>query len=76
MEKAATPEQIADAMLELLQDPEFGDGTILEATVNGTRVVPSFRGPLQDVSGGGVAEYEAAVADSVVERLTKEGLNV
>lgn len=73
---AATPEQIADAMLMLLEDPVYGDGTILEATVKGTRVVPAFNAPPPDMSDGGMAEYEADVERSLIEKLSQRGIRV
>ncbi|GAD91858.1 hypothetical protein NECHADRAFT_91804 [Paecilomyces variotii No. 5] len=73
---AATPGQIADAMLMLLEDPAYGDGTILEATVKGTRVVPAFNAPAPDMSDGGMAEYEAEVERSLIEKLSQGGIRV
>lgn len=36
------PEEVAEAMLELLVRPDYGNGTILEVTKGETRVVPEF----------------------------------
>lgn len=69
----ATPEQIADAMLKLLEDPIYGDGTALEATVKGTRVIPSINAPPPDLSEGGMATYEAEVERSIIEKISKGG---
>lgn len=73
---AASPEQIADAMLILLEDPVYGDGTILEATVKGNRVIPAFNLPPPDMSDGGMAEYEAEVERSLIKRISEHGFHV
>jgi hypothetical protein len=69
-------DDIADAMLELLENPQYGDGTILEATAKGTRVVPAFNAPPPDVEDGGISEYEAEVARLWAKKITEEGLKV
>lgn len=73
---AASAEDVADAMLELLQNPQYGDGTILEATAKGTRVVPAFNAPPPDVEDGGISEYEAEVARQWEKKITEEGLKI
>ncbi|KAH6605521.1 hypothetical protein Trco_004674 [Trichoderma cornu-damae] len=73
---AASAEDVADAMLELLENPQYGDGTILEATAKGTRVVPAFNAPPPDVEDGGISEYEAGVARRWEKKITEEGLKV
>ncbi|KAI0125257.1 short chain dehydrogenase [Xylariales sp. AK1849] len=45
------PEQVAEGMLELCENPEYGNGTILEVSVTKTRVVPLYRA--EPPSGGG-----------------------
>lgn len=69
----ATPEQIADTMLKLLEDPIYGDGTVLEATVKGTRVIPAFNAHPPDLSEGGMAKYEAEAKRSIIEKISKGG---
>ncbi|KAK4072871.1 uncharacterized protein Triagg1_5548 [Trichoderma aggressivum f. europaeum] len=75
-EIAASPEDIADAMLELLENPQYGDGTIFEATARGTRVVPAFNAPPPDIEDGGISEYEAVVARQWEKEITEGGLLV
>lgn len=75
-EFAASAEDVADAMLELLENPQYGDGTIFEATARGTRVVPAFNAPLPDVKGAGISEYEAEVSRQLEKKITEEGLKV
>lgn len=73
---ATSAEDIADAMLELLENPQYGDGTIFEATAKGTRVVPAFNAPPPDFEEGGISEYEAEVAKRWAKKITEEGLKV
>ncbi|KAJ4859457.1 short chain dehydrogenase domain-containing protein [Trichoderma breve] len=75
-EITASAEDVADAMLELLENPQFGDGTIFEATARGTRVVPAFNAPPPDIEDGGISEYEAGVARQWEKKITEEGLKV
>jgi hypothetical protein len=75
-EIAASAEDVADAMLELLENPEYGDGTIYEVTARGTRVVPAFNAPPPDIEDGGILEYEAGVARQWEKKIKEEGLNV
>lgn len=37
-----TPEEVASAMMDLIQDEQYGGGTVLEITVAGTRVIPAW----------------------------------
>ncbi|KAH0521920.1 hypothetical protein TsFJ059_005850 [Trichoderma semiorbis] len=73
---AASPEDIADAMLELLEDPQYGDGTIFEATAEGTRVVPAFNAPMPEFKDGAIAEYMVEVERRLIKKITEEGLKV
>lgn len=75
-EIAASADNIADAMLELLDNPQYGDGTIFEATARGTRVVPVFNAPPPDIEGGGILDYEAEVSRRWEKKITEEGLKV
>lgn len=75
-EIAASADDIADAMLELLENPQYGDGTIFEATARGTRVVPAFDAPSPDMEGGGISEYEAKISRQWEKTITEEGLKV
>ncbi|KAK4063612.1 hypothetical protein H0G86_007202 [Trichoderma simmonsii] len=75
-EITASAEDVADAMLELLENPQYGDGTIFEATARGTRVVPAFNAPPPDIEDGGISEYEAGVARQWAKKITEEGLKV
>lgn len=38
----ATPEEVAEAMLRCLQEPDLGGGTILEVGANQTRLVEAL----------------------------------
>ncbi|KAL7907822.1 NAD(P)-binding protein [Trichoderma velutinum] len=73
---AASAEDIAEAMLELLENPQYGDGTIFEATAKGTRVVPPFNAPAPELKDGAVAEYQAEVERRWTKKITEEGLKV
>lgn len=73
---AASAENIAEAMLELLENPQYGDGTIFEATAKGTRVVPAFNAPAPDLKDGAVAAYQAEVERRLIKKITEEGLKV
>ncbi|KAJ5097483.1 hypothetical protein N7456_008204 [Penicillium angulare] len=73
---AASPEQIADAMLVLIENSAYGDGTIMECTVKGTQIIPAYNLPPPNMSEGGMAEYEEEVERSLLERISKQGLDV
>ncbi|KAK4082287.1 uncharacterized protein Triagg1_2099 [Trichoderma aggressivum f. europaeum] len=73
---AASAEDIAEAMLELLENPQYGDGTIFEATAKGTRVVPAFNAPAPDLKDGAVAAYQAEVERRLIKKITEGGLKV
>lgn len=70
------PEYVADIMIEMLENPKHGDGTILEATAMGTRVVPAFNAPPPNIEEGGVLDYEKKVTEMLKSRLAKDGLRV
>ncbi|RWA03329.1 hypothetical protein EKO27_g11779 [Xylaria grammica] len=69
------PETVAEAMLELCENPEYGDGTILEVMNDHKRVVPLYHAdpPLPKA-----ADMPALVTITVelVERLKTKGLDV
>ncbi|KKP02056.1 NAD-dependent 15-hydroxyprostaglandin dehydrogenase [Trichoderma harzianum] len=73
---AASPEYIAEAMLELLDDPQYGDGTIFEATAEGTRVVPAFNAPMPEFKDGAIVRYMVEVERRLIKKITEEGLKV
>ncbi|EHK19599.1 uncharacterized protein TRIVIDRAFT_46591 [Trichoderma virens Gv29-8] len=75
-ELATSAEDIADAMLELLENPQYGDGTILEATSKGTRVVPAFNAPIPNFEDIAAAEYLAEMERQWKKKITEEGLKV
>lgn len=75
---AMEPEEIANAMLELCENPEYGDGTILSALKDGTNVVPLFNNPPPanpDASGLTVSGYQQMERD-IYQKLKTEGLKV
>ncbi|KAI0467414.1 short chain dehydrogenase [Xylaria cf. heliscus] len=69
------PETIAEAMLELCENPEYGDGTILEVMNDHRRVVPLFNA---DPPPPKVADMPALITmtTDLLERLKKDGLDV
>ncbi|QYT06162.1 NAD-dependent 15-hydroxyprostaglandin dehydrogenase [Trichoderma simmonsii] len=73
---AASPEDIAEAMLELLEDPQYGDGTIFEATAEGTRVVPAFNAPMPEFKDGAIVDYMIEIERRLIKKITEEGLKV
>ncbi|GJC82793.1 15-hydroxyprostaglandin dehydrogenase [NAD(+)] [Colletotrichum liriopes] len=69
------PEEIARGMLELCENPEYGDGTILEVTKGATRVVPAYHA--EPPSGkGAVIPQIADEAEKVWKELEGKGLKV
>ncbi|KAG5664686.1 hypothetical protein KAF25_008420 [Fusarium avenaceum] len=70
-----SPEEVAQGMWQLVVNPEFGDGTILEVTKGATRVVPLFNAPVPTGGGISVPGYESSKAD-LYEKLRNEGFNV
>ncbi|KAI0509566.1 short chain dehydrogenase [Xylaria bambusicola] len=70
-----TPETIAEAMLELCQNPEYGDGTILEVTLEHKRVVPLFNADPPPPSAIENPVF-ATVTMELLERLKTKGIDV
>jgi hypothetical protein len=69
-----TPEEIADGMLELCENSEYGDGTILEATIGQLRVVPLFGS--EPPTGAGIAmPGYMKMQEDLVQDLTNKGLS-
>jgi hypothetical protein len=62
-------------MLELCENPEYGDGTILEVMKDHQRVVPLYNADRPPASKLGVDAVHKAY-DQLLERLGTEGLNV
>ncbi|KAI0395560.1 hypothetical protein F5Y17DRAFT_456802 [Xylariaceae sp. FL0594] len=74
MEEVLTsPEAVAEAMLELCMNPDYGDGTILEIMKDNQRVVPLYNA---DPPPQGKLDVKALLdmGNQVVERLRTEGL--
>ncbi|KAI1261608.1 short chain dehydrogenase [Xylariaceae sp. FL1019] len=68
------PETIADGMLELCENPEYGNGTILECITDHTRVVPLYNAdppPLRAVQMPALA----VAYEELLEKLKTEGLD-
>ncbi|PHH90818.1 hypothetical protein CDD83_2572 [Cordyceps sp. RAO-2017] len=66
-------EKIAEAMFEIAVNEEYGDGTVLEVTVRGPRVVDPFNGQgVLDIGLPGLAEHEK----QLLARLKSDGLSV
>lgn len=69
------PEEIARGMLELCENPEYGNGTILEVSKGATRVVPLYHAPPPNGKGvmvPGIAES----AQRIWDELKSTGLKV
>ncbi|KAI0476557.1 short chain dehydrogenase [Xylariaceae sp. FL0804] len=60
---------VAKAMLQLCENPEYGDGTVLEVLVDSTRVVPTYNAP--PPSGRGVALSGFAGAGGMITGMLK-----
>jgi len=70
------PEEVAEVMLELCENPKYGDGTILESLKDGTRVVPLFDNPAPTSDRGlAVSGYNQMQKD-LYQKLKTEGLKV
>lgn len=69
------PQEVAQGMWQLVVNPEYGNGTILEVTKGGTRVVPLFNAPVPTGESIVVPGYEAS-KDALYAKLKTEGLNV
>lgn len=69
------PEEVARGMLELCENPEYGNGTILEVSKGATRVVPLYRA--EPPSGVGVVLPRLAEnAEKVWKKLEGPGLKI
>ncbi|KAK1499769.1 hypothetical protein CTAM01_06963, partial [Colletotrichum tamarilloi] len=69
------PEEVARGMLELCENPEYGNGTILEVSKGATRVVPLYRA--EPPSGVGVVLPRLAEnAEKVWKKLEGPGLRI
>ncbi|KAF2868218.1 hypothetical protein BDV95DRAFT_160350 [Massariosphaeria phaeospora] len=68
----ATPEEVAEAMLRCLEDPEMGGGTILEVGARQTRRVEQFNDPGPSGPGHTVSKVKEGYAE-VHEWLGAEG---
>jgi NAD(P)-dependent dehydrogenase (short-subunit alcohol dehydrogenase family) len=64
-DKALLPEQVAEKMLEMLQEPGFTCGTIVEITPWGSRLIPEWNVAPPSGKGTG-AELDAAEAMSLM----------
>jgi hypothetical protein len=69
------PETVAEAMLELCENPEYGNGTILEVSVGQQRLVPLYNA---DPPPAGSIDMPNVLKSWVelVERLQRDGLDV
>lgn len=67
-------EEIAEGMLELCENPEYGDGTILEATIGLRRVIPLFGS--EPPTGAGIAmPGYVKMQEDLVQDLKDKGLS-
>jgi hypothetical protein len=70
-----TPEEVAQQMIRLMEDPELIGGTILEVAHQSSRVVPAFMNP--GPSGTGVSISHGNVAqEETLELVQAEGWGV
>ncbi|KAJ9148201.1 Short chain dehydrogenase [Coniochaeta hoffmannii] len=74
-DKFIEPEEIADAMLELCEREEYGDGTILEALKGKRRVVPLYGLAPPTGEGLSITGFEE-MQRGIYARLKGEGLRV
>lgn len=68
------PEEIAQGMLELCENPEYGNGTILEVNRNHQRVVPMFNADPPSGDGSAVPGFFKAEED-LVNRIREGGVS-
>lgn len=68
------PEEIARGMLELCENPEYGNGTILEVNKNHQRVVPMFNADPPSGEGSVVPGFFKAEED-IVNRIREGGIS-
>jgi hypothetical protein len=69
------PEEIAEAMWQLVEDENLGDGTIFEVSKGKTRVVPLFDSPMPTGEAILVPGYVAA-GEALYDKLKTDGLSV
>lgn len=62
----ATPEEVAEAMVRLLEEPELGGGTILEVGAKQTRLVEQFNDPGPSGAGHTVSNIEESYREVFV----------
>ncbi|KAI4602209.1 hypothetical protein KJ359_009447 [Pestalotiopsis sp. 9143b] len=68
------PEEIAQGMLELCENPEYGNGTILEVNRNHQRIVPMFNADPPSGEGSVVPGFFKAEED-IVNRIREGGMS-
>ncbi|QDS69585.1 hypothetical protein FKW77_008363 [Venturia effusa] len=74
MDQWITPEQIAEQMVRLMEDPELVGGTVLEVGQNHQRVVPMFNNPGPGWDAAGMRSSNGQVAiDDAHEKLATKG---
>ena len=69
------PNDVADAMLQLCENPEYGDGTILEVIKAKTRVIPPFSASPPQGDGSALPGYLES-SRKTIEKLKTNGLKV
>ncbi|KAI0426747.1 short chain dehydrogenase [Xylaria sp. FL1042] len=69
------PETVAEAMLDLCENPEYGDGTILEVLNDHKRVVPLYHADPPPPKAFDIPAF-ATITMEVIERLKTTGLDV
>ncbi|KAF4840579.1 15-hydroxyprostaglandin dehydrogenase [Colletotrichum siamense] len=69
------PEEIARGMLELCENPEYGNGTILEVVKGRKRVVPFYHAEPPQGDGVFIPKYKEG-AEKLWDGLESEGLKV
>ncbi|KAI1881851.1 hypothetical protein JX265_000677 [Neoarthrinium moseri] len=67
------PKEIAEAMLQLCENPEYGDGTILEVLIAKQRVVPTYNADRPSGKGVTVPGY-AKAEEELMEGIKNNGL--
>jgi hypothetical protein len=68
------PEEIAEGMLELCENPDYGNGTILELSKDRQRVVPMYNADPPSGAGSAVPGFFNAEKD-LVNNLKEKGLS-
>jgi NAD(P)-dependent dehydrogenase (short-subunit alcohol dehydrogenase family) len=69
------PEEVAEAMYQLVVDENLGNGTIFECAKRATRVVPEYNADPPSAESGSVQGYIEAQTE-LYDRLKKDGLKV